>query len=689
MSELYKQSFRGYLVDHHSPQPPIVTLDQLSLQAYERFFQEAQINHLMVYCKDHWGVTYYDTKLGQRHLGLTEDWVARLIPILRKNQIEFNAYYCLEYDNYAATTHPEWRILQADGEPLTCASKTAPWKMVCYETPYRAYVLGQLKEIVSGYAPDSLFLDIFGKSLCYCKTCQSKFQATYGYGLPDTEEGLMRHGKDVVDFLDQGAKSMLEDILVLVKGIDPTLKVTINFAALYTKEIRDLLDYQFTEPWAGNWLSAAYARDTGMEQSPQLGPGDVSEVYNYQPESIYQLAAAQIVAQGCRVFMYSGSQHPDGTLEYEEARRIGQAYKEVKCYEPYLSHRKVIADIGIIQSDLATSLNHTSSVTANAITRVRSKDSHKLAVLGAMKLCDYIKHTWQVIPEQSLTDQTIHQYKMLLLPSVHCIQDNLKELLEKYVQEGGILISDGQSGLYDCKGNHKNEYALANLYGCHYIGEERTYKASEWGSYLKVEKVPIFKYLPDTWPPIGSIRQRVHIIQAKVLARFINPATPLTNETWVNWWSPPPATLTDEPALMEHQLGKGRVVLGAFDLFAMENQGFHWMKDFMKGMAEHYIVKPKLKLITPTPNLIGMVGYERLNKEELLIHIVAHTAELTKGSTPKIPVGVLKIHTNYKGIKEAKCIYPVHQSLKVVRKGAYYEVVLPDIEIHQIILLSY
>lgn len=88
--------------------------------------------------------------------------------------------------------------------------------------------------------------------------------------------------------------------------IDPGLKVTINFAALYHKELRELFDYQFTEPWAGNWLSAAYARDTAIGQFPQLGQGDVSEVYNYKPESVYRIAPAQNAAQGCKVFMSGG-----------------------------------------------------------------------------------------------------------------------------------------------------------------------------------------------------------------------------------------------------------------------------------------------------------------------------------------------------------------------------------------------
>lgn len=407
MSELYRETFRGYLIDHHSPAPPVVTLDEIDIIEYERFYKKANINNLMVYCKDHWGYTYYNTKAGKRHPGLKEDWVKKIRPVLSRNNIEFNAYYCLEYDNYAPLNHPEWRILKADGEPLRCSYSKAGWHMPCYETGYRGYVLEQLSEIVTGYSPDSLFLDIFGKSLCYCPVCRNKFKTKYGYALPEEEDALNNAFTDVSDFLNLSAKNMLREIIDLVKEIDPDIKVTINFAALYPKEIRDMLDYQFTEPWAGNWLSAAYARDTAVMQFPQLGPGDVSEVYNYKPVSRYILAASQIAAQGCRVFMYSGSQHPDGTLEHEESRRIGAAYREVELYEKLLTDRKVIADIAVIQSDFSERINRTSSIIANAIGRVKAGSPHRSALLGAMKLCDYSKYGWKVLPEQEVNEKAL------------------------------------------------------------------------------------------------------------------------------------------------------------------------------------------------------------------------------------------------------------------------------------------
>lgn len=480
MSNKYKQTFRGYLVDNHSPDAPVVTLENLNAEEFERFFLKANINHLMLYCKDHWGSSYYDTKIGKLHNGLKEDWVGRIVPILRKHNIEFNAYYCFEYDQYAPTSHPEWATKMSNGEPLICGAQnpdaTARWGIPCYETGYRDYILGQLKEIIEKYRPDSLFIDIFGKSLCYCDSCKKQFKDKYGYALPEDDQGLMEHNSDVVEFLDTQAEEMLDEVKLMLKEIDPGLAITVNFASHYPKEIRDKLDYIFTEPWAGNWLSGAYARDTSGGKYPQLGPGDVSQVYNYKNDAIYELAAAEIAAQGCRVFMYSEPMHYDGTLDFTEAEKIGAAYREVEKFEDCLTDRQLVADIAIIQSDTADSLIVEHPVIARSIGRAKEGGLHRKALLGAMQVCDFSKYTWQVVPELELTLPKMKQYKMIILPNLFYVREELKQDLEAYVRDGGCVFISGETGLYDHKGELLDDFALAQMQGSKFIKKNLNYQ---------------------------------------------------------------------------------------------------------------------------------------------------------------------------------------------------------------------
>lgn len=684
MSELYKKTYRGYLIDHHSPDPPIITLENLNIDEYERFFREANINNLMLYCKDHWGITYYDTAVGKKHPALKGDWIKEVAPVLKRNNIEFNAYYCLEYDNHACISHPEWSTLKSDGTPLTCSYSKAQWKMPCYETEYRQYALTQLDEIVRNYRPDSLFLDIFGKSLCYCDSCKTKFKKAYGYNLPEKEEELTKVHHDVVEFLDSCAKEMLADIISTVKGIDPEIKVTINFAALYNKEIRDMLDYQFTEPWAGNFLSAAYARDTAIGQYPQLGPGDVSEVYNYQSDSIYELAVAQIVANGCRSFIYSGSQHPDGTLEHTEANKVGNAYKKVEEFEELLYDRNVVSDVAIVQDDYSAKLVSETSIVANAIGRVKAGSSHRDSLLGAMKLCNHAKIPWSVVPKDNLNAYSIKQYKVVILPSIYYIDEEFKTVIEDYVKDSGIVIANNTTSLYDVKGNIQDNFTLSKLFGVDHIYENKKYERNDWGSYLDLSPSSIFENLQYTTPPVESLRQTIEITTAQKLAQFINPATDICKDKWVNWWSPPPKEKTNEAAIVLNELGMGKVVYLAFDLFKMENQGFNLVKDIFGTLLSSVMSEPTIMLETNTKNILDYVSYVSNDGTRLIIHEISNMAALTKGDVMKGSGGTLKIKASEFDIKNVKIVYPYEKALDMEIIDDYYLIKLPNIDVHNI-----
>ena len=117
MSKKYTATRRCYLIDHHSPQPPDILLNHLDIDEYDAFFETAGIDSLMVYCKDHWGVTYYPSQVpgARMHKGIKGDWIKEVSTRLKEKEIEFVAYYCIEYDEGAARQFPEWRVTKPDG----------------------------------------------------------------------------------------------------------------------------------------------------------------------------------------------------------------------------------------------------------------------------------------------------------------------------------------------------------------------------------------------------------------------------------------------------------------------------------------------------------------------------------------------------------------------------------------------
>ena len=750
MSERYRSAWRGYLIDHHSPPPPVVDFSRLDIDEYRAFLRTSSITSLMMYCKDHWGYSYYDTGIGTRHPGLGQDWVRAVAEVLRDERIEFNAYYCLEYDTLAPVQHPDWSIVDRDGAPVRLAGRMAKWGMACYETGYRRYVLGQLTEIVTAYGPDSLFLDIFGKSLCYCDACRARFREEYGYPLPvaagDNVDEYQAYdfgerGRDVNAFLDDCASRMLDDVIATVKAVDPAIAVTINFAALYPKSIRDRLDYQFTEPWAGNWLSACYSRDTARGQYPQLGPGDVSEVYNYRPQNVYTLAAAQIAAAGCRVFFYSGSQHVDGTLEHEEARRVGRAYAELSAFEPYLEGRDLVAEVAIIQSDTSVVARSGSGVIANAIGRCKKPDRHREAVLGAMQCCDAANLCWTVLPEQDADAQTLGRFRLVILAGLYHIGQQLADALRGFVAAGGALIADDECGLFETDGSQRPDFAIADVLGCSYRGRLDRYAAAEWGGYVApvrhsgnsesdgnrpvLDASRFWSATPDTYVPAGRVQYQVvaadahHPVAAdaqplehapgartvQVLGRIVAPAVELTDTTWVNWWCPPPQATwhtgaADEPgpknqpaALVASTFGTGRTLYLAWDLFRDRVHGLQLVQGVFAGAAAALLPDPAISLDTTCPQSVSFAAYTR--GMEILVHVVSHLAERTNGEAPPVAPGTLKLSAERFAVKHARLVTSApdgrsdESPLAVgCEAGGSYELVLPPVTVHYLVVVT-
>lgn len=686
MSDNKKTSYRGYLIDHHSPDPPVAPLDKLDPAEWERFFVEANIDQLMLYTKDHWGSSYYDTKIGRKHPGLGDkDWVGQIVPILKKHNIDLTAYYCFEYDSYAPKAHPEWTTLTKDGIPMVCGMPTntsnAKWGIPCLHTGYREYALGQLKEVISQYHPKRLFIDIFGMSLCYCDICKKNYRDRYGYDIPETPEDMMAKNNDIANYLDDEAEKMLDDVRSALKPMDPDLEITVNFAAHYPKQIRDKLDYLYTEPWAGNWLSGAFARDTSGGKYTQLGPGSVSKVFNYQPDTIYELASAEIAAQGCCVFLYSESMRVDGTLEFTEAQRIGKAYREVEKIEPWLENRQLQADIAIIQSDIADSLRVDQPIHIRSIGRSLTSGLHRKALLGAMQLCDYSKRTWCAVPELELTYEKMCAFKMILVPNLFYINDPLAADLRKYVQQGGIVLFTGECGVCDAEGKPLSDFALADLMGCHFEKKDETYRKNIWCAYVEQTDSPVWKYAAKTTPPVGPYILRTKPDGAVSLGQCIDPACLLTDTTWVNWGNPHPGLPNGQTAIYENTVGRGKVLTTCFDLCSMATEEFVWPKDFMLGVVEHCF-RPSITLETDNMRSMEFTCYTR--GEELLVHELSAMPRITGGDAPLMEGGILKIADSYKKVLSAEQVYPVQAPLAVTYEDGVAKVALPKVQIHNI-----
>lgn len=180
----FARRFRGYLLDCHSPDPPVVTLERLDPKSYIETYKAANIDSIIVYAKGHWGECYYDTKVGHKHPGPKGDLLAQMVEIGHQSDMEVAAYYSLGFDTWAAVQNPDWAQRNEDGTPNRACINPQKWHNMCCNTPYRDYALAQLAEIAGGYEVDGFFIDIFPLhwiyGICYCDYCERTARSMLG-----------------------------------------------------------------------------------------------------------------------------------------------------------------------------------------------------------------------------------------------------------------------------------------------------------------------------------------------------------------------------------------------------------------------------------------------------------------------------------------------------------------------------
>ena len=686
MSQRYRDSYRGYLIDHHSPDPPIQRLDKLDVSGWEESLKRAHVNCMLTYCKDHYGVTYYDTKVGRKHPGLKTDFIGELADMMRRLDIEFWAYYSVGFDLWAANTHPEWAARDENGNVIRVGTK---WPWCCGNTGYRDYILAQLEEILA-YQPDSMFLDIVHTPLCWCETCTQRFRERYGFELPKGE-AKTEHWRTMLDwYLEVLQYDLFKTIVDRVHEIDPTVPISMNGSHLrHTKKVQDLMDWTYAEPWAGNFVSAGFARGTGVDS--QIGPGGVSQVYNPYPASVFVAEIAAIASQGVRPFLFSGTLKPDGSLDRLEFEEIGAAYGEVAKFQPLLRDRDPIREVAVLYSESTRLYGHDQIKFQADHHGCLDETPYTEAIAGAINAAAVANYPWEVVPDWKLTEDELAAYRVLVLPNTTALSDGQADLIGAWVEQGGRLLATFRTGLRDERGEPRGDFALGDVLGVEYAAMDETYVGSqEYGSYLEDRVGPLWQSLPETALAVAPPMVQVRATTANVLATHTLPACKVTPTQWVNWWPPPPDAKTQWPAVTLNRCGEGLAMYVSFDVLNMVRKTggrpFVWSWQFLKAALERVLLpEPRIRVKTDQPRSLDATYFKVRNRDQVLVHLLNNTVKPLNGDVLPVPPSRLVVRELPFAPVRAKVIYPHETDLGMTGDGQCRVVELPPVDIHTIV----
>ncbi len=412
--------------------------------AFARRMREAQVASVTVFAKCHHGMSYYPTRVGERHPHLGgRDLLGEMIEALHREGIRAPVYTTVCWEERVADLHPEWRQMYADGRFAGVATSAdghtvqpGRWRFNNFAHPdYQDYIEAHLGEILEAYPVDGFFIDIvfMDKGACFSDACMRK-RAALGLTADTPENNARFESAMQVEFAERFTR--------FIRGRAPHASVFFNAsnraftdggvgwharAGLQTHIELESLPSGF---W-GYYHYPRLARQLMLWDKPWLGmTGRFQKMWGdfggLKPQAAleFECFRAQAMGGGCSV----GDQlHPRGVLDAGAYRLIGAVYAQVAAAEAVYAGSRPCPSVGILLAGQPG----------------MDEQQAGLSEEGAVLMLEELKHDAAVLDDRS----DLGAFDLVILPDSTVVTESLRAKLRDYWAAGGRLLASARAGL--------------------------------------------------------------------------------------------------------------------------------------------------------------------------------------------------------------------------------------------------
>jgi hypothetical protein len=623
---------------------------------------------------------------------------------------------------------PDWFARDSAGRPYRAADKY----VACINSPYyEQYLPDVLREIVERSHPDGFtdnsWAGLGRESICYCANCAEKFRAKTGKALPPRADwGDQAYREWIMwSYARRIEIWELNNRITRAAGGQDCIWSGMNSGSV-TAQARSFRDLKEICRRADIMMLDHQRRDddTGFQQNGDTGKR-VHGLLGWEklaPESMamyesgpgYYRVASKPAAEA-RMWMIAGVAggiqpwwHHVGA--YHEDRRMYRTAEPVmqwcRTNQSYLIDRKPVANVGLVWSQRNTDFFGRDDPAEQV-------DAPYTGFMHALVRAR-IPYVPVHIDDVQATGSAL---KVLILPNVGGLSDSQAASIRQFVEKGGSLLATGHTSLYTEWGDPRPDFALADLFGCHRIGDTpqlRGGSGREGGNnaagafapaagghtYLRLspelraqvdgpkagdEPKPIGQRHPvlrgfeetDILAYGGTLSRLTVDASAVVPLTFVPPFPTYPPET--SWMREPK---TDVAGLILTRHGSGRVAYMPADIdrrYAKEH-----LPDHARLLANvvRWVASDDLPLAVDGIGLIDCHLYEQADR--MILHLVNLTSEATWRAPidELIKVGPLKVKVR---TPKASARPPVRMLVSNARKTATVENGMVSFEVESIL----
>ena len=639
----YQKAYRRAVIDMHISADSPAFMSQFDPATYIEMLSLAQVQSAVVYSHSHVGLCYFPTRVGQMHPGLGgRDILSEVISLAHQKNINVVIYMSLIFDTWAYRNHPGWKIYSANGKP---AAENSRYGLCCPNSPYREYIRELIGEVCSNYEFEGIRFDMtFWPEVCYCPSCQERYQRETGSELPriiDWEDPLwVRFQRKREDWLVEFAAMATSTVRRIKPDVSiehQTSTLPFNWRFGVTERLAEQCTF-LQGDFYGDALQGSFARKLFYNLTPSRPAGfetsigqDLTRYTALKSQEILTCKASAAIADGS-AFIFIDSIEPTGVLNPRVYQRMQGVFEYTSPYEPYLGGN-LLQDVGIymsMESKFDPADNHRAVDDPNLSNHL----PHVESVVGA---CQALRESH--IPFGVITKANIHHlddFKLIILPNVLMMSEQEVNAFRQYVEKGGCLYASRTTSQVNKDGLKQKDFMLSEVFGVSLEDETKE-------TYTYIAPMPGFEAYFDGYTQVhpagfdnNQILVKAHpaaIPLGRLVLPYTNPADP---HTFSSIHNNPPGITTDYPAILLNTYGKGKAIYAAIELERME----HARQIFLQIIN---LLGGSFSVISNAPKSVEITTFYQPERNRYVISLVNFQKEL-----PNIPIdGIwVRLHTD-------------------------------------------
>jgi hypothetical protein len=558
--------------------------------------------------------------------------------------------------------HPEWFARDAAAKPI----KNTDMFVTCVNSPYyEEYIPGVLREIVEHCHPegftDNSWSGLGRDTICYCENCRKKFLERTGQPLPQHKDWDDERYRAWILWNYQRRLEIwdLNNRVARAAGGPDCIWAGMNSGSI-SGQCQSFRDYKEICARAEIIMLDHQARSdaAGFQQNGETGKL-VHGLLGWDkliPESMAMYQAgrptfrqASKPAAEAHLWMLDGIAgglqpwwHHVGARQ-EDRRQFHTAGPVTRWHaanEQYLVNRTPVAPVGLVWSQPNTDFYG----------RDHAHELVELPWRGWTNALVRARIPYLPVHADHL-ERDGPNLRVLILPNLAAMSEEQVVVVRRFAERGGSVIATGRTSLYDQWGQPRTDFALRELFGAYYSGQQTPSIASDrerametLHSYLRLPSAPagpIFDGFEETdiIPFGGRLGDVAAVEHAKALLTFVpgSPAYP-PEKAWIR------EPHTDIPGLLLNQTANGsRIAFLPADLdrrFATDNLPDHGR---LLANLVRWAVEGRLPFFVEGPGLLDCHLYRQPGR--LILHVInlTNTGTWRAPVDELIPVGPIKI----------------------------------------------